>query len=337
MVNLEFSRNDQIEQIGFIEFRLTFSIPTEYSRSKKRKKVSYEAHINVFDEQGRCILIEGEYELLLRSNAFETKKYRYNDSHWQDIPISFGAFFKGSPRLKFFVCWGNQEQLISEQFTTASQHLPLNMYANNNGIKSSTSSIHSSASSSTSGISSDMTEDVDLSSAIQKTNQITNPVEMENIGSHLVYRFLYDNNLSQQTEACDNFNCPWCYLNCFCLEALMTHLQLCHDRFKFSVTKNEKENDVLIDVRINEQYRCSLSSKVKMDRRRSKGLTHRVPKTKVLVARRRSDKMNINPIDITSYAGKIFQIKNDQLNRCFEKIMLLFILLFRYGQRIRHT
>lgn len=276
----------------------------DYSRSKKRKKVSYEAHINVFDELGRCILVEGEYELLLRSNAYQTKRYRYNDSHWQDIPISFGAFFKGSPRLTFFLCWGNQDQLNSNQFTTASQ-LPLNMYANKNGIKSSTSSIHSSASSSTSGISSDMTEDVDLSSSIHKTNQITNQADMENIGSHLVYRFLYGNNLSQQTEACDDFNCPWCYLNCFCLKSLMMHLKLCHDRFKFSVTKNDKENDVLIDVRINEQYQCSLSSKVKKDRRSSKGLTRRVSKTKVLVARRRSDTNQFSSFDLASYAGEI--------------------------------
>lgn len=281
------------------------SIP-EYSRSKKRKKVSYEAHINVFDGKGRCILIEGEYELLLRSNASQTKKYRYNDSHWHDIPISFDAFFKGSPRLKFFLCWGNQDQLNSNQFTTASQ-LPLNMYANKNGIKSSTSSIHSSASSSTSGISSDMTEDVDLSSAIQKPNQITNQVDMETISSHLVYRFLYGNNLSQQTEACDDFNCPWCYLNCFCLKSLMLHLKLCHDRFKFCVTKNERENGVLIDVRINEQYQCLLSSNVKKDRRSSKGLTRRVSKTKVLVARRRADTNQFGSIDLAaSYAGKIF-------------------------------
>lgn len=154
-----------------------------------------------------------------------------------------------------------------------------------------------------------MTEDVDLSSAIQKPNQIQ--VEMENISSHLVYRFLYGNNLSQQTEACDDFNCPWCYLNCFCLKSLMMHLKLCHDRFKFSVTKNEKENGVLIDVRINEQYQCSLSSKVKKNRRNSTGLTRRKPKTKVLVARKRSD---TNQIDLQSYTGKIFtKYSNKQL------------------------
>lgn len=261
--------------------------------------------------------MEGEYELFLRNNTSQSKKYRYNNSCWQDIPISFSAFFKGSPRLKFFLCWGNQDQLNSNQFTTASQ-LPLNIYANKNGIKSSTSSIHSSSSSSTSGISSDMTEDVDLSSAIQKPNQITNQVEMENISSHLVYRFLYGNNLSQQTEACDDFNCPWCYLNCFCLKSLMMHLKLCHDRFKFSVTKNEKENGVLIDVRINEQYQCSLLSNVKKNRRSSKGLSHRVSKTKVLFARRRSDTNQISSSDLSSFAGKNIS----SLNNCTFEIHL---------------
>lgn len=145
-----------------------------------------------------------------------------------------------------------------------------------------------------------MTEDVEISMVTQKTSaQIRNQsaipnfdqsspfVELDNIGSHVVYRFIYNDNLSQQTEACDDFMCPWCYLNCIRLEPLLMHLRLCHERFKFSVA--QKEYGVLIDVKINHNYQCSLSGPIKKENRHSIGLQRRIPLTKVLVARKRSD------------------------------------------------
>lgn len=50
----------------------------------------------------------------------------------------------------------------------------------------------------------------------------------------VLYQFLYNNNLRQQTESCIDFLCPWCSLNCGLLYSLLKHLKLCHARFTFT-------------------------------------------------------------------------------------------------------
>lgn len=112
-----------------------------------------------------------------------------------------------------------------------------------------------------------------------------------NMGLNLIYRFIYNDNLSQKTEAWDKFLCPWCYLNCKSLHPLMIHLRLCHDRFKFSYT--QMEDGIQVDVSINERYNCALSPL------KEKSLHFKVceakpykrkPYTKVLVSRQRAKK-----------------------------------------------
>lgn len=48
------------------------------------------------------------------------------------------------------------------------------------------------------------------------------------------FKFLYNNNTRQQTEARDDLHCPWCTLNCRKLYSLLKHLKLCHSRFIFN-------------------------------------------------------------------------------------------------------
>ena len=47
------------------------------------------------------------------------------------------------------------------------------------------------------------------------------------------YQFIYNNNTRQQTEAREDFFCPWCSIDCKRLYSLLKHLKLCHGRFVF--------------------------------------------------------------------------------------------------------
>ena len=48
------------------------------------------------------------------------------------------------------------------------------------------------------------------------------------------YQFIYNNNTRQQTEAREDFFCPWCSIDCHKLYTLLKHLKLCHGRFVFT-------------------------------------------------------------------------------------------------------
>ncbi len=50
------------------------------------------------------------------------------------------------------------------------------------------------------------------------------------------YQFIYNNNTRQQTEAREDFYCPWCSINCVRLYSLLKHLKTCHSRFIFIYT-----------------------------------------------------------------------------------------------------
>jgi len=50
----------------------------------------------------------------------------------------------------------------------------------------------------------------------------------------IFYQFLFNNNARQQTEARDDMACPWCFLTCPHLFALLSHLRCSHARFNFT-------------------------------------------------------------------------------------------------------
>lgn len=84
------------------------------------------------------------------------------------------------------------------------------------------------------------------------SNSSTAIVKLHDIASRIIYHFIYNNNSSQQTETCDNFNCPWCCLHCLTLYSLLKHLKLCHARFNFTYVP--MPNGVRVDVSINELF-----------------------------------------------------------------------------------
>lgn len=279
-------------------------------RSKKRRKISHEARLPVFNQQGDCDLLEGEYELKLSASDEIAAPVRKADQlTWaMDIPTFLvGKSHTDNRTLKFFLHWGIDH---GPKMSTDSPPIYNEAALNTDwcGIRTgSTTSLSTS-----SGILSDMSsDDADkhdaevatltikkLPNTLPNTLPITlanrSPyVDLLNINSHLIYRFIYNNNLSQKTETCDTFLCPWCYLNCMSLHPLLMHLRLCHDRFKFSYTQQVR--GIQVDVSINERYSCALSPTAADRSHQSSDINGMKPckrksYTKVLVSRQRAKK-----------------------------------------------
>ena len=62
------------------------------------------------------------------------------------------------------------------------------------------------------------------------------PQQQTSNSLRVFYQFIYNNNTRQQTEARDDFFCPWCSLDCVKLYNLLKHLKTCHSRFIFMYT-----------------------------------------------------------------------------------------------------
>lgn len=268
-------------------------------RSKKRRKISHEACLPVYNQQGHCDILEGEYELKLDA-ANETGKV--DQLTWaMDVPTFLvGNRSTHNRSLKFFLHWtvdhsakmnSDSPPMFNESATLAADTTDWC------GIRTGSTTSLSTSSGILSDMSSDDTEVATLTSkkppnSLPITLSNRSPyVEMLSISSHLIYRFIYNNNLSQKTETCDTFLCPWCYLNCMNLHPLLMHLRLCHDRFKFSYTP--KEHGIQVDVSINERYSCALSPLAdkshQLDNNETKPCK-RTSYTKVLVSRQRAKK-----------------------------------------------
>lgn len=268
---------------------------------------------------------------------------KFDHLSWQDLPdnlIGNKRFFKGLPSLKFLLKWTNDDHLKSKA-----------LLSNDMGSQTiadwceQLSSAASTSSLSTSGISSDIgSDDADVASLTAIRRKVDSSftlistlsdyhedavishmptIELINFVKHVIYCFKYNNNMSQQTETCDDFICPWCYLNCIKIEPLLMHLRLCHDRFKFR--HQFKEEGVLIEVTMNERYNCSLSTINSLRLLSSKHPKRRSNYTKVIVPRRKKqfnyaksfEKLE-ELIDSGAYFSfHIFSLNLHSCKRCF--------------------
>lgn len=270
-------------------------------RSKKRKKISHDAKLPVFNKKGKCDLLEGEYELNLDASTEMVRKV--DRLAWAtDIPkvLAGDKRYFQNRSLKFILQWSNDDGIKSKS-SSPTHNDNISLAADTTdwcGIRTgSTTSLSTS-----SGILSDMSSD-DAEVAVLTTKKLPNtlPIVLSNRspfsellatnGSHVIYRFIYNEDLSQKTDAWYEFFCPWCLLNCMSLHPLLMHLRLCHDRFKFSYTP--KEDGIQVDVSINERYNCALSplkEKTHQTEQKDGKPCKRKPYTKVLVSRQRARK-----------------------------------------------
>lgn len=288
-------------------------------RSRKRKKVSHNAKLPVFDKHGRCVLVDAEYELNLdESMEMTTTRFTWA-SNIPKVLAGDKRYFENRS-LKFSVQWNDGAKSKS---TSPTHHQHENGGAPAATATTTTTTTDTTADwgdvrigsttslSTSSGILSDMSsDDAEVTSITTKKLPNTLPTVLSNhrhspfvdllttIGSHLIYRFIYNDDLSQaqslsqKTITWDEFLCPWCDLNCRSLHPLLMHLRLCHDRFKFSYTP--KDDGVQVDVSINSKYNCALSPlKTQRSECQLERPYKRKPYTKVLVSRQRAKKQKL--------------------------------------------
>ncbi|XP_066993740.2 polycomb protein suz12-B [Anabrus simplex] len=180
----------------------------------------------VYDKHNRCLLRNGDYELVLQEVTANVRSSPKKHSSWEaigEIKEECGPFevFSKGPTLKFRLNWTTEP---SNGFVD--RPTPLRPYDS-------------------------------LDSSSNKENcpeqtQGTKVAKKEEPRLQIVYQFLYNNNSRQQTEACEDLTCPWCSLDCVSLYALLKHLKLCHSRFTFTYVPIPQ--GARIDVAINECY-----------------------------------------------------------------------------------
>ncbi|KAL4711986.1 hypothetical protein ACJJTC_003653 [Scirpophaga incertulas] len=192
----------------------------------------YGSELIVYDKHNRCLLTNGEYDLVLhdaipggRSPTIAKSPHKALMAQWETIPNEMDVhpdknpfdIFKVRPLLKLKLSW-------SQEPTNGLVNRPklYQQAGESNGMKKDGSSSKDKHST-------------------QKGNDIKNgdkcksdSSEGESKRQQIIYQFLYNNNSRQQTEACDDLHCPWCSLDCGALYSLLKHLKLCHSRFNFT-------------------------------------------------------------------------------------------------------
>ena len=183
------------------------------------------AELVVYDKHSRCLLTEGEYELVMaEEEGGKNRRSPSKSASWEIIDVEPGSsidgnsanqfnVFSSSPTLKFRLSWSSEQAgpmverprpLMARDNAQDAAYLRSDKPATNG----------------------------------KQTNGRTKASNGSNKSgekpTRIVYQFLYNNNSRQQTEAREDLHCPWCSLNCLTLYGLLKHLKLSHPRFLFT-------------------------------------------------------------------------------------------------------
>lgn len=183
----------------------------------------YGAELTIYDKHNRCYLSDGDYDVVVQdfSNTLKSSPPKKHSS-WENINdledcgSLLESFMKGAV-LKFKLNWSPE---ACARIVNRPKLYPLQQ---------------------------ENKENIPALVNIGGASLNNNTEKMQ-----IVYQFVYNNNSRQQTEACEDFNCPWCSLNCDQLYTLLKHLKLCHSRFTFTYVPISV--GARIDVAINEMY-----------------------------------------------------------------------------------
>ena len=162
------------------------------------------AELVVYDKHSRCLLTEGEYELVMaEEEGGKNRRSPSKSSSWEIIDVEPGSsidgnsanqfnVFSSSPTLKFRLSWSSEQAgpmverprpLMARDNAQDAAYLRSDKPATNG--KQTNGRTKASNGSSKSG---------------EKPTRI-------------VYQFLYNNNSRQQTEAREDLHCPWCCIS----------------------------------------------------------------------------------------------------------------------------
>jgi len=192
------------------------------------------AELVVYDKHSRCLLTEGEYELVMTDSDGKSKISPKKNASWEIIDVDPTStnpsdhqfqVFSHSPTLKFRLSWCSEP-------AGAMVERPRPLMPRDNG------------------------QDAaylrrDKASKQHQEKNLTGTKSGEK-PTRIVYQFLYNNNSRQQTEAREDLHCPWCSLNCLELFALLKHLKLSHPRFLFTYVPIPE--GARVDVSVSELY-----------------------------------------------------------------------------------
>ncbi|XP_037074134.1 polycomb protein suz12-like [Pollicipes pollicipes] len=249
------------------------------------------AELAVTDRAGRCLLSDGEYDVLLtaeepparetRAGAGSPRKTSWESFDDGKAPVPLDSF-QSAPTLKLRLAWTNQMPQPTVERPRPLQPRDTNQMAA--GTKRGRSKKEESSSSANSRES--WSVDKEKPTGVEPASPPPPPL--------ILYQFIYGPASRQQTEARQDLLCPWCSLNCHKLYPLLKHLQLCHARFTFCYTPFAR--GARIDVSLNESYDSSYAGNP-LDLARPptgrSGPGRRTPSTSVLVCRPRRQKPSL--------------------------------------------
>ncbi|ELU03450.1 hypothetical protein CAPTEDRAFT_227135 [Capitella teleta] len=208
---------------------------TDLSPSKRpQEKLAFTAELTVYDVQHKCLLVDGEYELITYPQAcVETDANA--KTQWESAPVAEGAStgvdpFKENERVKFRLVWSKAPLKGAVECTAPSSGEA--EFMQNNCIESPMTAT---------------TEEL-----IMKADSLRSKDTGDLSKWRVFYQFLFNNSVKQQTEAKEDMRCPWCVMQCSTLYSLLKHLRLCHSRFNFKV--QDLPRGLRIDVSINDCY-----------------------------------------------------------------------------------
>ncbi|KAG8177637.1 hypothetical protein JTE90_019663 [Oedothorax gibbosus] len=191
------------------------------TKSQPEEILHYGAELVVYDKHQRCLLTDGEYQLVLQDLGQKSSPKKL--SSWETLPedkektINVIDVFGKGPMVTFHLQWN--DNLVSG---VVDRPVPATRLDDIFGLNS-------------------YGDQAALDTQQERPSR-----------TRIFYQFLYNNNTRQQTEARDDFQCPWCRVNCSQLYCLLKHLKLCHSRFVFNYVPYPK--GARIDVSINESY-----------------------------------------------------------------------------------
>ncbi|XP_077490605.1 polycomb protein suz12-like isoform X1 [Amblyomma americanum] len=207
-------------------------------------------------EQQRCLLTEGEYQLVLRPWGPKAAPLARTAS-WETLSNAEGTpsleAFEKSPKVAFRLAWGAAEENstgdTADHTRTARPVLsPVELNVAEPGHKHTRSRRNGEMKAGQQLQQQGSDQGAQKGSGKAGSQQLQQQAQR----TRVVYQFVYQQQTRQQTEARADLRCPWCMLQCRLLAALLKHLKLCHGRFTFAYVPHPK--GARIDVSINECY-----------------------------------------------------------------------------------
>lgn len=283
-------------------FDFTEEVPARKKRNSSHRddgEKTFIAQMTVFDKNRRLQLLDGEYEVAMQE--MEECPMSKKRATWETILDGkrlppFETFSQG-PTLQFTLRWAGD----SNDKSTAPVAKPL--ATRNSESHSQENRLNPLKPPPTIAVKEPLSTELQT----RKEREFSNEPRLK---CRIFYQFLYNNNTRQQTEARDDFHCPWCTLNCRKLYSLLKHLKLCHSRFIFNYVCHPK--GARIDVSINECYDGSYAGNPQDIHRQPgfafsrNGPVKRTPITHILVCRPKRTKASMSEF-LESEDGEVEQ------------------------------